>query len=115
MDAAQISNLAASGLVCASSMTAATIYHLRTRWWRSWMGRHIMTVTISVGLLGLYTLLVSLVWRTGPMAAALRIGRTGVLVVLAVAMVQRVFLVIDAQKQSSEARRREPGKSSNPR
>lgn len=106
MDTAQIANLAASGLVCASSTTAATVYHRRTLWWRSWMGRHIMTVTVSVGLLGLYTILVSLVWPVGTMAAALRIGRTGVLVVLAVAMVQRVFLVIDAQKQSSTARER---------
>lgn len=98
MDAAQISNLTASGLVCASSATAATVYHLRARWWQSRTGRHIMGVTISVGLLGLYTILVSLVWRTGPVAAGLRIGRTVVLVFLAVMMMQRVLLVIDAQK-----------------
>ena len=114
MDAAQISNLAASGLVCVSSTTAATVYHVRTRWWRSWMGRHIMTVTVAVGLLGLYALLVSLVWPTGPMAAALRLGRTGVLVILAVAMVQRVFLVIDAQKPSDRARHKRVD-GSNPR
>lgn len=104
MDAAQISNLAASGLVCASSTAAATVYHVKARWWRSWTGRHIMTVTVSVGLLGLYTLLATLVWRTGPMAAALRVGRTGVLVVLAVAMMQRVLLVIDAQRPADKAR-----------
>jgi hypothetical protein len=57
-----------------------------------------MGVTVSVGLLGLYTLLVSLVWRTGPVAAGLRIGRTVVLVFLAVMMMQRVLLVIDAQR-----------------
>jgi CBS domain containing-hemolysin-like protein len=106
MDAAQIANLAASALACASATAAATVYHLKARWWMSWTGRHIMGVTVSIGLLGLYTLLMSLVWQTGPVAAGLRIGRTVVMAFLAVMMLQRVLLVIEAQKPPGEARHR---------
>ena len=88
---------------------AATVYHLRARWWDSRTGRHIMGVTVSVGWLGLHTLLVSLVWRTGPVAAGLRIGRTVVLVFLAVMMMQRVLLVIDAQRPPGGPRHRKEG------
>lgn len=111
MDAAQIANLAGSAFLAAAALTAATVYHLRTPWWRTWMGRHIMGVTVSVGLLGLYTLLVSLVWPTGPVASALRIGRTVDTVFLGVMMVLRVLLVIDAQRIPGGSRRDQRGSS----
>lgn len=98
MDASHMANLAASGLVAVTSAVAAVVYTVRAPWWRSRIGRHIMTVTVSVALLGLYTVLTSLVWPAGPAASALRIGRTVLLVLLAVSMVQRTRLVIEAQR-----------------
>jgi hypothetical protein len=99
MDAAQVANLAASALVAATAGVAATVYHLRARWWRTPWGRNVMSVTVSVGLLGLYTVLVTLVWPTGPVLAALRVTRTVVLVLLAALLLQRTGLVLDAQRE----------------
>jgi hypothetical protein len=98
MDAAQMANVAASGLIAVTATVAATVYHLRARWWQSAWGRNVMGVTVAIGLLGLYTVLVSLVWPSGHVTAVLRVGRTVVLVVLAGLLVQRTQLVIDAQR-----------------
>jgi hypothetical protein len=98
-DAAQLANLAASALVWLTATAAATVYHLKAPWRRSRIGRHIMGVTISIGLLGLYTILAGLIWPTGPVIAVLRVLRTILLVALAGMMVQRVRLVIDAQRE----------------
>ncbi|MCG6493452.1 hypothetical protein [Kitasatospora sp. A2-31] len=94
----QLANWAASALLAATSVAAAVTYHLRAPWRRTRIGRHVMTVTVALGLLGAYTVVVS-VWPTGPVAACLRIARTVLLVVLAVSMVQRVRLIADAQRQ----------------
>jgi hypothetical protein len=97
-DPAQLANLAASALVWVAATSAAVVYHLCAPWNRSRIGRHMMAVTVSIGLLGLYTVVVSLFWSTGPVAMVLRILRTSLLVLLAGMMVQRVRLVIDAQR-----------------
>ncbi|MGW4810568.1 putative phage holin [Kitasatospora cineracea] len=99
LDAAQWANVSASGLVAVSSASAAVMYHVRAPWRRSRIGRHIMAVTVSVGLLGLYTVLITLVWPSGPAAAVLRVSRCVLLVVMAGLMVQRVRLVVDAQRE----------------
>lgn len=99
MDAAQWANVSASGLVAVSAGVAAGIYHVRAPWWRSRFGRHVMAVTVSIGLLGLYTVLVSLVWPAGPVTAVLRVARTVLLVVLAGLLIQRARLVIEAQRR----------------
>ncbi|NUS16299.1 MAG: hypothetical protein HOY69_33695 [Streptomyces sp.] len=93
----QLANWAASALLAIASVVAAVTYHLRAPWRRTRIGRHVMTVTVALGLLGAYTVVVS-VWPHGPVATALRIGRTALLVVLAVSMVQRVRLIADAQR-----------------
>ena len=98
MDAAQLANVSASGLIAVTAAVAATVYHLRAAWWRSRWGRNVMGVTISIGLLGLYTVLVGLVWPAGPVTTVLRVGRTVVLVVLAGLLLQRTQLVLDAQR-----------------
>jgi len=98
MDAAQIANVSASGLIAATSAVAATVYHVRATWWRSAWGRNVMGVTLAIGLLGLYTVLVSLVWPSGPVTAVLRVARTVVLVILAGLLAQRTQLVLDAQR-----------------
>lgn len=97
MDAYQIGNLAGSAFLCAAALAAAVVYHVKAPWWRSLMGRHFMGVNAGLAVLGLYTLLMSLVWQTGPMAAALRVVRTIVTVFLGIMMLLRVLLMIRAQ------------------
>jgi uncharacterized membrane protein HdeD (DUF308 family) len=99
MDAAQIANVSASGLVAVAAGVASVVYHWKARWWQSRWGRHVMAVTVSMGLLGLYTVLVTLVWPVGPVTAVLRVARTVLLVIVAGLLVQRTRLVIDAQRR----------------
>jgi hypothetical protein len=99
MDVAQMANVAASGLVAGAAATAAVVYHVKARWWQSRFGRHVMAVTVSMGLLGLYTVLVTLVWPAGPVTAVLRVARTVLLVVVAGLLVQRTRLVVEAQRR----------------
>lgn len=101
MDIAQTANVAASALVAATGFTAAAVYHLRARWWRTPWGRNVMAVTVFIGFLGLHTVLVTLVWPAGPVLAALRLARTLVLVALAGLLVQRAGLVLDAQRRET--------------
>ncbi|MFB7672960.1 hypothetical protein ACFC26_16280 [Kitasatospora purpeofusca] len=102
----QLANWAASLLLATSSGAAAVVYHRRAPWRLTRIGRHVMTVTVAVGLLGLYTVVVSL-WPGGLLATVLRVGRTVLVLVLAVSMVQRVILIADAQ-------RRPPGRPDHP-
>jgi hypothetical protein len=104
MDAAQLGNLAGSAFLCTASTAAAVVYHVKARWWESWTGRHFMGVNASLAMLGLYTLLMTLVWQAGPMAAALRVGRAIITVFLGVMMLLRVFLMVQAQRQPDEDR-----------
>ncbi|MFJ4792469.1 putative phage holin [Kitasatospora purpeofusca] len=94
----QLANWAASLLLAVASGAAAVVYHRRAPWRRTRIGQHVMTVTVAVGLLGLYTVLVSL-WPDGLLATVLRVGRTVLVLVLAVSMVQRVILIADAQRR----------------
>lgn len=98
LDVAQWANVSASGLVAVSAGVAAVIYHLRAPWRRTRIGRHIMAVTVAIGLLCLYTVLVTLVWPTGPVTAVLRVARTVLQVVLAGLLIQRARLVVEAQR-----------------
>lgn len=104
MDAAQVVNVAASGLVAVTAAVAAVVYHVRAAWWRSAWGWHLMLVTVSIGLLALYTVLVGLVWPAGPVTAVLRVARAVVLVGLAGLLVQRTRLVVGAQRRSGSGR-----------
>ncbi|MFE2911232.1 hypothetical protein ACFXI0_01820 [Kitasatospora indigofera] len=99
MDAAQISNVAGSALIAATAAVAATVYHVKARWWQSAWGRNVMCFTVAVGLLGLYTVVVTLVWPSGPVTSVLRVARAVLLVALAGLMVQRTRLVIAAQRK----------------
>lgn len=104
LDAAQLANVSASGLITVAATVAATVYQLKADWWRSKWGWNLMGVTVSIGLLGLYTVLVSLVWPAGPVTAILRVVRTVVLVVLAGLLLQRTQLVLDAQRSPPKDR-----------
>lgn len=95
---AQMANTAASALVAVTAAVCAAVYHLRAPWWESAAGRHIMAFTGAVGLLSLYTVLLTVWWPHGPVAAGLRVTRVVVLVALAALLVQRTRMVIRAQR-----------------
>lgn len=99
MNWAQLANVAASGLVFLASLTFVVVYHLKAPTWRATrFGRNLMTATASFGLLGLYTVLIT-IWPSGETAAVLRTTRTAILFLLAVQIGQRVQMVIAAQRQ----------------
>lgn len=97
MDGAQAVNAAASGVVALASAVFVVTYWVKARWWESSTGRHVMTFSAAVGLLGLYTVAVTL-WPTGGVATALRVVRVVLLLGLAGLLVQRTVMVIRAQR-----------------
>lgn len=101
LDASQWANVSGSALVFLASATAAIMYHVRAPWWRSPIGRHIMGVTVSVGLLGLYTVILTF-WPGGDLAWILRYIRSGLLVILAVMMIQRTKLIAESQSNHGD-------------
>ncbi|BFP50040.1 hypothetical protein KCMC57_64080 (plasmid) [Kitasatospora sp. CMC57] len=102
MDAAQLANLAGSALLLLTAVVAAVVYCAKADWWRSAWGWNVMIVTVSIGLLGLYTLVVTLIWPAGPVTAALRVARTVLQVILSAALVQRTHLMLEAQARSRQ-------------
>ena len=96
---AQLANLAASGAVTLASAVFATVYHRRARWYRSEVGRHVMAMSVAVGLLGLYTVIVT-VWPGNDLLLdVLRWARTAVVAAVALLLAQRTRMVIRAQRQ----------------
>lgn len=100
MDWAQLANLAASGLVFLASLAFVITYQVKAPTWRTTrFGRNLMTATASFGLLGLYTVLIT-IWPAGETAAILRTIRTAILFLLALQIIQRVQMVIAAQRRT---------------
>ncbi|WP_208030846.1 putative phage holin [Streptomyces cyanogenus] len=91
-------NVAASVLAAAACVVFVATYHLHASWWRSEVGRNLMGFAAAVGMLCLYTVLVT-VWPTGCVAILLRAIRTVVLLAVAALMVQRTRLLIKAQRE----------------
>lgn len=96
MDCAQVANIAASALVALFALIFVVVYHLKAPWRSTVVGRHMMTFTAAIGGLGLYTVLIT-VWPTGAPAAVMRTGRTVLLVLIAILVMQRTRLVVNAQ------------------
>ena len=99
MDGAQLANAAASALVALCSLVFAVVYHLRAPWRSTSVGRHIMTFTLAIGALCLYTVLVT-IWPEGAFATVARLLRTVLLVVIAGLIVQRTGMVRRAQRHA---------------
>lgn len=91
-------NVTASMLAFLACTVFATTYHLRATWWRTEVGRNLMGFAGAVGLLCLYTVLLT-VWPEGCLAVVARSLRTLVLVAVALLMVQRTRLFIRAQRE----------------
>lgn len=100
MNWAQLANTAASGLVAAASLTFAIVYHLRAPWRSTPVGRHLMGFTLAIGALGAYTIAIT-IWPDGTAASILRTARTALLVVIAALVVQRIYMVVNAQHRGA--------------
>ncbi|MER6249397.1 putative phage holin [Streptomyces griseorubiginosus] len=98
MDCAQLANTAASALVALCCTVFAIVYHRHAPWRSTSVGRHVMLFTIAIGLLTLYTVLVT-IWPTGPTTSVLRFSRTLLLLLIASLVVQRTHMVLRAQRQ----------------
>ncbi|MFG2638554.1 hypothetical protein ACGFX8_33000 [Streptomyces sp. NPDC048362] len=84
----------------------AVIYHWRATWWRSEVGINLMSFAAAVGALCLYTVLAT-IWQGDDCALmALRAFRTVVLLGVAVLMVQRTRLLLQAQNEHRNHRDR---------
>jgi len=84
-------------LVCTAF---AAVYHLRATWWRSEVGRNQMSFAATVAALCLYNALGSFMQGDACALLALRIFRTLVLLAVSGLMVQRIRLLLKAQRES---------------
>lgn len=99
MGADQWVNVAGSAMAALACLAFVVTYHLKTTWWRSETGRNLMGLPAAIGLLFLYTVLVSL-WPDGCFAIVLRSVRTLLAVVVSGLMVQRLRILLRAQQES---------------
>jgi hypothetical protein len=97
---AQIANIAASSLVALTCVVFAAVYHLHAPWRSTAVGRHVMAFTLTIGALGVYTVLITL-WPEGVAAVVLRTVRTVLLLVIAGLVVQRTRMVLRAQHEGA--------------
>ncbi|MEU1134924.1 hypothetical protein ABZ383_34565 [Streptomyces sp. NPDC005900] len=100
MDCAQLANIAASGLVALCSAVFAVVYNRYAPWRSTALGRHIMTFTLAIGALGVYTVAIA-VWDHGVPAMVFRATRTLLLLVIAVLVMQRTRMVVRAQHEGA--------------
>lgn len=111
MDCAQLANTAASGLVALCCAVFVVVYHRHAPWRSTSVGRHVMTFTIAIGALALYTVVIT-IWPEGAPAAALRFSRTVLLLVIAGLVLQRTHMVLSAQHRGQllDDTEHDPGK-----
>ncbi|MEU6347225.1 hypothetical protein ABZ883_40535 [Streptomyces sp. NPDC046977] len=100
-DPARLTNLIGSGLVALACARFVIIYHLRAPWRRTATGRHIMGLVAVIGVLGLYTILIT-VWPEGLFADILRAVRSTILVVMAAVILGFTRMVTHAQRQDHD-------------
>jgi uncharacterized membrane protein YcjF (UPF0283 family) len=95
-------NVAASTLAGLACAAFALTYHVRVTWWRSEVGRNLMSFAVAVGALCLYTVLATIWQGDDCILMALRIFRTVVLLAVAALMVQRSRLLLKVQRESRD-------------
>lgn len=100
-DPARLINLVGSGLVALAAARFVVIYHLRAPWRSTATGRHIMTLVAVLGILGLYTILIT-IWPEGLLADILRAVRSTILLVMAVLISGFTRMVTDAQRKERD-------------
>lgn len=94
-------NVAGSAVAAVACLAFVITYHVKTTWWRSGTGRNLMGLPAAIGALFLYTVLVSL-WPDGCFAIAMRGVRTLLAVVICGLMVQRLRILLRAQRESRD-------------
>lgn len=94
----QLINVIMSALAFLACAIFAAVYHAKAPWWRSTTGWNLMGFAGAVGILCLYTVLIT-IWPNGCGAAALRGVRIAVLFAMSILMTQRTRMVIRAQRR----------------
>jgi hypothetical protein len=94
-------NAAASMLATITCLGFIAAYHLHAPWWRSGVGRNLVGFAAAVGLLCLYTVLVT-VWPDGSFVIVARSLRIAVLLAVAALMLQRTRMLLKAQRESRD-------------
>ena len=94
-------NVAGSALAALACLAFVVTYHVKTTWGRSGTGRNLMGLPAAIGALFLYTVLVSL-WPDGCFAIVMRGVRTALAVVISGLMVQRLRILLRAQRESGQ-------------
>jgi hypothetical protein len=103
VSAAEWVNTVVSGIVFLSALVFVVTYHLKAPWRSTAMGWHLMSLGAAIGALGAYTVAIAMVGQEGPAAAALRILRAVVLLLIAGLLAQRTAMVIHAQRRASDS------------
>lgn len=94
-------NVGASTLAAVTCAVFMVTYHVKATWWRSDIGRNLMLFAAAVGLLCIYTVLVSL-FPDGCFAIAMRGVRTATVLAISGLMVQRTLLLLNAQREHDD-------------
>ncbi|KUL59697.1 hypothetical protein ADL32_19210 [Streptomyces albidoflavus] len=102
MSFAQILNTAVSALVALAAAAFVVTYHRLAPWRSTPMGWHLMLLAATLGLLGLYTVVITIVGLDGTPATVLRIVRAGLLLLVAGLLAQRTLMVIRAQRPEGD-------------
>jgi hypothetical protein len=94
-------NLIASALAALVCVAFVVIYHVKTTWWRSGTGRNLMGLPAAIGMLFLYTVLVTL-WPDGSFVVVMRGVRTLIALAISALIAQRIRILLQAQRESRD-------------
>lgn len=93
-----VAGSALAAIVCAAFIIA---YSRLAPWWASEIGRNLVGFAAAVGLLCIYTVLVSL-FPDGCFAITMRAVRTATLLAISALMIQRIRLLLNAQREHDD-------------
>lgn len=91
-------NVGASTLAALACAVFMVTYHAKATWWRSDIGRNLIAFAAAVGLLCVYTVLVSL-FPDGCFAIVMRGVRTATVLAISALMIQRTRLLLKVQRE----------------
>jgi multidrug efflux pump subunit AcrB len=95
-------NVVMSMLATVACFTCAAVYHWRTNWWHSQIGRNQMFFAVTIGLLFLYTVLATFLQDSACALMVLRSIRTAIGGAVVALMMQRARLIVKAQRESRD-------------
>ncbi|MFR0354183.1 putative phage holin [Streptomyces sediminimaris] len=95
-----MANAAVSGIVPVCAAVFMVTYHRRAPWRSSGMGWYLMVFVATIGLLGSYTIVMTVLGPHGLAASAMRIIRACLLLTVAGLLLQGARAVRRAQRRS---------------